>query len=59
LSWEGRDASSGLGPDEAGDSDKDKAMSAAMARACKVGRGDGGGESGALGGGESGAVAGG
>ena len=44
---EGRDASSKLGSDEAGDDGSDKATRAAIARAYEVDRGDGGGESGA------------
>jgi hypothetical protein len=51
---EGRDASSGLGSDEAGDDDMDNAERAAIAREYKVDRGDGGGESGAREGGEGG-----
>jgi hypothetical protein len=51
---EGRDASSALGFDEAGDGGVDKATRAANARAYVVGRGGGGGESVARGGGEGG-----
>jgi hypothetical protein len=51
---EGRDTSSALGSDEAGDEDIDKATRAAIARAYEVDRSDGGCESGAREGGEGG-----
>jgi hypothetical protein len=51
---EGRDASSKLGSDEAGDDGSDKATRAAIARAYEVDRGDGGGKSGRRKGGEGG-----
>jgi hypothetical protein len=44
---EGRDASSALDSDDAGDDGMDKATRAAIARAYEVDPGDGGGESGA------------